>query len=208
MSSSDLMRWSGLAAVAGGVLAVVSDVLNAVFYPGEPGSEVMTTGSWFIVQIVTLAALVLIGLALVGLYARQAEQTGWLGLIAFVVAFSGTFMAFGLLWGEPFLGPFLAEEAPAVLDAEPTGTVAAGAILSVALFALGWFLFGLASLQAGVLPRGASVLLMVGAVLFFIMGSLELPLWTVVLAAGVAWMGYALWSGSASEPARMAEAAT
>jgi hypothetical protein len=208
MSSSNLMRWSGLAALVGGVLLVVSDVLNAALFPSEPGSDVMTTGSWFVVQIVGLVALALVSLGLVGLYARQAEQTGSLGMIAFVVAFSGTLMALGMLWGESFLGPFLAEEAPAVLDAEPTGTVASGVVLSVILVGLGWLLFGLTSLQARVLPSGAAVLLMVGAVLFFVLGLLELPLWTVVLGAAVAWMGYALWSGTVSEPAQMAQAAT
>jgi hypothetical protein len=201
------MRWSGLAALVGSVLLVVSDLLNAALFPAEPGSELIATdASWFIVQILILLALVLIALGLIGLYARQAQETGTLGLVAFLVTFSGILMAFGMLWGEPFLGPFLAEEAPAVMDAEPTGTVAAGAILSVMLYALGWLLFGLASLRAQVLPRGAALLLMVGAVLFFILAALELPLWTVVQSVAVAWMGYTLWSGTAAEPARLAEA--
>jgi hypothetical protein len=210
MSSSNLMRWSGLAALVGGALLIVSEVLNAALFPAEPGSEVMATdASWFIVQIMGLVALLLIALGLAGLYARQAQETGTLGLIGFVVALSGTLMAFGTLWGEAFLGPFLAEEAPAVMDAEPTGAFAAGVILSVMLYALGWLLFGLASLRARVLPRRASMLLMVGAVLFFVLGVLELPLWTVVQSAAVAWMGYTLWSGTAGESAwTAAEAAT
>jgi hypothetical protein len=192
----------------GGVLLIVSDVLNAALFPAEPGSEVMATdASWFIVQLLSLVALLVIALGLVGLYARQAQEARTLGIIAFLVAFSGTLMAFGLLWSETFLGPFLAEEAPAVLDAEPAGTVAAGAILSLMLFALGWLLFGLASLRAQVHPRGAAMLLMVGAVLFFVLAVLELPLWTVVHSAAVAWMGYTLWSGTATETASIAEAA-
>jgi hypothetical protein len=209
MVSSNLLRWSGVAALVGGGLLIVSEVLNAALFPAEPGSEVIATdASWFILQILGLVALLLVALGLVGLYARQAQETGNLGLIAFLMAFSGTLMAFGMLWAEPFLGPFLAHEAPAVMDAEPTGTFAAGVILSVMLYALGWLLFGLASLQARVLPRGAAVLLMVGAVIFFILALLELPLWTVVQGAAVAWMGYTLWSGTAAEPALMAGAAT
>lgn len=207
MSSSNLMRWSGLAALVGSVLLIASDLLNAALFPAEPGSDLIATNaSWFIVQILVLLALVLIALGLVGLYARQAQETGTLGLVAYLVAFSGTLMAFGMLWGEPFLGPFLAEEAPAVLDAEPTGTVAAGVVLSVMLSALGWLLFGLASLRAQVLPRGAALLLIVGAVLFFVLTMLELPLWSVVQSAAVAWMGYTLWSDTAAEPVRLAEA--
>jgi hypothetical protein len=191
----------------GGVLLVVFDVLDAILFTGEHGSEVMATSSWFLVGILGLVALVLIALGLVGLYACQAEQAGTLGLIAFVMAFSGTVMIFGLLWGEPFLGPMLVEEAPEVLEIEPAGTLAAGVMLTLVLFALGWLLFGLASLRASVLPRGAAALLMVGAVLFFILALLELPLWTVVLGAAVAWMGYALWSGTAAESELTSEAA-
>ena len=72
----------------------------------------------------------------------------------------------------------------------------AGYLLTFVLLALGWLLFGLASLRASVLPRGASVLLMVGAVLQFVLLSLEFPGSTVVFGAALAWMGYAIGSGS------------
>ena len=205
MSSSNLIRWSGLSALVGGALMIASDVINAVLFPGEQGSQVMLTSTWFIVQILGLVALVLITLGLVGLYACQAQQAGSLGLIAFVIAFAGMLMVFGLLWGEPFLGPLVAEQAPGLLSAAPSGALAVGSILSFVLFALGWLLLGLASLRAGTLPRGAAVLLIVGALLSFVLTSLDLPLWSVVLGAAVIWMGYALWSGTGA-PALVAEA--
>jgi hypothetical protein len=206
MTSSNLIRWSGLSALVGGALAVAFDVINAVLFPGEQGSQVMLTSSWFIVQILGLVALALITLGLVGLYVCQAQRAGTLGLIAFVIAFAGMLMVFGLSWGEPFLGPLVAEQAPGLLSMEPSGALAVGSILSIALFALGWLLFGLASLRARVLPRGAAVLVIVGSLLSFILTSLDLPLWSVVLGAALVWMGYALWSGT-SEPALVAEAA-
>ena len=205
MSSSNLIRWSGLSALVGGALMIASDVINAVLFPGEQGSQVMLSSTWFIVQILGLVALVLITLGLVGLYVCQAQQAGSLGLIAFVIAFAGLLMVFGLSWGEPFLGPLVAEQAPGLLSAEPSGALAVGSILSLVLFALGWLLFGLASLRAGMLPRGAAVLLIVGALISFVLTSLDLPLWSVVLGAALIWMGYALWSGTGA-PALVAEA--
>jgi hypothetical protein len=195
MSSSNLIRWSGLAALVGGVLIFISDVLNAVLFPSEPGSAIMLTSIWFIVQLLGLLALVFIGLGLVGLYTCQAQRAGILGLISFVITFSGILMVFGLLWGESFLGQLVAEQAPGLLGAEPSGVLAVGSILSIVLFVLGWFLFGLASLRAKVLPRGATFLMILGALLFFVLSSLDLPLWSLVLAAALTWMGYALWSG-------------
>jgi hypothetical protein len=207
MSSSNLIRWSGLAALVGGVLVVVYDVLDAALFPGGQGSGAMATSSWFIVQILSLVGLVLITLGLVGLYARQVEQGETLGLVAFLVAFIGTVMVSGSVWSEAFIGPVVAEAAPELVGANPSGVVAAGIILTFGLFALGWLLFGLASLRAGVLPRGAALLLMVGAVLFFVVSSLEFPGSTIVMGAALVWMGYALWSGT-GEPALTAAAAT
>ena len=62
--------------------------------------------------------------------------------------------------------------------------------LSFALAAVGWLLFGLASLRVGVYPRAAVVLLIIGAALTFA----PLPGGQVVFEVGVAWLGLALLS--------------
>jgi len=207
MSSSNLTRWSGLAALVGGVLLAVLDVAESVIIGGQPESVIAGTGALIIVRIAFLVPVALMILGLVGLYVRQAEQTGSLGLIAFLVAFSGTVLVFGLQWSAAFMGSWLAGAAPGLLDTEPAGLLAAGFMISFLLLALGWLLFGLASLQARVFPRNAAVLLVVGAVLLFVLLMLDVPGSTVVFGAALAWMGYALWSGT-SEPALTAEAAT
>lgn len=206
MSSSNLIRWSGLAALAGGLLIVLLNILEFVLFGGQADSEAVASGAWIIVELAYILAAGLVILGLVGLYVRQAEQAGSLGLIGFLVAFFGTVMIAGSDWSAAFFGPWVAEAAPELLEAEPSGAITAGFILTLVLFALGYLLFGLASLQAQVLPRGAAVLLIIGAVLTFVLIFIELPLEVVVLGAAVAWMGYALWSGVA-EPAMVAESA-
>ncbi len=66
---------------------------------------------------------------------------------------------------------------------------------SYVLAALGWLLFGVATLRARVYPRVAAILLIVGAVL------LGLPLAgsEIVLAVAVAWLGFALFTGRAAQ---------
>jgi hypothetical protein len=98
----------------------------------------------------------------------------------------------------------LANAAPAVLDAGPTGTLAVGFILTFALGALGWLLFGLVALRARVYPRAAAIALMVGAVISF------LPILAsgIVLNAVVAWLGFTLLTGTSAvdsdeQPARV-----
>lgn len=195
MSSSNLIRWSGLAALVGSVLLVVLDVAEFVLIGGQPESVAAATTALTIVRVSFLAPIVLTSLGLVGLYTRQAEQAGTLGLISFLVAFIGTVMLAGVQWSAAFIGPWLAGVAPELLDSEPSAVLIAGIMLSFVLLALGWLLFGLASLRARVLPRGAAVLLMVGAALMFVLLLLELPGSTLVFGVALAWMGYALWTG-------------
>jgi hypothetical protein len=138
----------------------------------------------------------------------QAKKVGNLGTIAFLVAITGSVMVSGIDWSSAFMAPWLSEiTAPGVLDAEPSGVFIAGILITFALFSVGYFLFGLASLRAGMLPRGASVLLMIGAVLFLVMAFLELGFEGVVLGTAIAWFGYALWS-NAGEQVWLAETAT
>ena|SRR5215211_1636534 len=75
MSSSNLARWGGLAVVAGGVLLVLwAFLLIPMFGP------TMAPGSVYQLSIIlwSLSWLLLVG-SLIGLYARQANASGWLG---------------------------------------------------------------------------------------------------------------------------------
>jgi hypothetical protein len=200
MTSLNLKHWSGLAALMGGGLFVVLSVVESVIFGNQPDVEAALTGAWIIVQVSYLVAALLALLGLVGLYVDQAQEAGTLGLIAFVLAFVGGMMATGSAWSEAFFGGWLARSAPELLSAEPSGALAAGVLLTYVLFTLGWFLFGLASLRAGVLPRGAAVVLMIGALWFLVSDIAGLPLSMVIYGAALAWMGFALWSGTAQQP--------
>jgi hypothetical protein len=134
----------------------------------------------------------------------MARGTGTLGLVAFLAAFTGIMMGAGSTWGEAFFGSWVAENAPELLEADPSGGLITGILLTYMFFTIGNLLFGLAALQSGVLPRGAAVLLMIGAVLFAVLGFLEINFAGVVLGAAVAWLGYALWS-SPGEPVWVSE---
>src|SRR5215213_4078039 len=107
ITASNLIRWAGLSAVVGGSLFVAIQPIH----PPEALASV-TTGTWAIVHYVGVAMCLLILLGLAGIYARQAEQAGWLGLAGFLL--------FGLMWGltaafqfaEGLLLPLLATDAP------------------------------------------------------------------------------------------------
>ncbi len=69
------------------------------------------------------------------------------------------------------------------------------------LFAVGGVLLGIATMRAGVLPRWAGLLILVGAVLKLVncplsgvIGGIVLLVACVLFALGLGWIGYVLWT--------------
>lgn len=194
MSSSILIRWGGLVAILAGVLVVLAEILGLGFV-GRDASVAIVTGSYTFYSVLLTAAAILLPLGLVSLYFRQAEMSGPLGLVSFFLAFAGTIVVAGLFWIGTLLVPAIVELAPETASEAASDYVRVGATPgfspSIFVFALGWLLFGVASLQTQVYPRPAVMLLIIGAVI----AAIPLPLSTVVLAVAIAWLGYDLFTG-------------
>jgi hypothetical protein len=157
MSSSSLVRLGGLAAVIAAVLLLTVGIIDAyhidAYRTAELNREFLTTSAHAFESVLLLIALgVLLPLGLVGLYARQSEATGPMGLVGFVVAFAGTVLVSGFVWVDTFVAPELATSAPRFIESGPPP----GRALSFLVFGIGWALFGLASLVGRVYPRSAS----------------------------------------------------
>ena len=133
-----------------------------------------------------LGSVLLLG-GLVALYVYQSEAAGILGVVGFLVAFLGTALVVDADWAQVFIGPLLAVNAPQILELGPT----MGLLLTFITLGVGWLLFGIATLRAGVFPRWAAILLMVGAVLSFF----PVPLFGIVLSAAVIWLELILLTG-------------
>ena len=197
MSSSSLIRLAGLAALSSGVLSAIGDLMNLVVDLENPVSA--TTSSYTIVFFLYLISTALVLLGLVGLYTSQSQAVGILGLVGFLVAFLGTVMLVGGLWFELFVTPNLAAQAPVLVEADLGGL---GFTLTFFLGAVGWVLFGVATLRANVYPRWAAVLLIVGGVIFF----LPVPLRGIIFSVSVAYLGFMLFTGqvrSDEQPSRV-----
>jgi hypothetical protein len=198
MSIANLVRWSGLMSVLAGVLYA----LGALLHPVGEDAAAFASSRWVPAHLVYLVAVILMQFGLVGLYARQAEKVGWLGLAGFVLAFIGTAFVGTIMYIVARVIHFIANEAPALFD--QVATPLTDAVLALALgYVLGYSLLGAATMRAGVLPRWSGLMLIIGAASFFIS---EAPLFDRALAHGIvtfgdvtfglglAWMGYALWS--------------
>jgi len=201
MNSANLARvGGGLAAILGGLLIVVAAIVG--LFVDFDNVAVAATGSYILFAILSLLGAIFVLGALVGLYARHAEHAGALGLLAFLVTFLGMALVVGASWTSTFTEPALAQVAPELLAQEPPGWLDFGFTLTYVLASLGWLLFGVATLRAGVYPRAAAILLIVGALISFV----PLPLTEVILAIAIAWLGLELFTGrgfSPEQPARV-----
>jgi hypothetical protein len=105
------------------------------------------------------------------------------GVIGAVV---GTANLAGNYWFEAFVSPWLADVVPQFLDAEPAGYLTVGGASSYSLFTIGWVLFAVASLRAGVYPRAISIALLVAAVIGiqFVQPPLGVPFALVIAGLG------------------------
>lgn len=202
LTAAKLVRWAGLPAVAAGLIFVAIQPVHPLDVPAS-----VTTGTWAVIQTLKLAMCLLFLLGITGLYARQAERAGWLGLAGYLLFALAWALQADFVFTEAFVLPPLASEAPGFVASflgminESPGTTDIGPLplvytLAGIAYLLGGALFGVATFRAGILPRGAGALLAVGAVLPLLASPL-VPhpfdrLFAVPVGLAVAWLGYAL----------------
>lgn len=204
VTTATLFRVAGVSAV----LAGLGFIVVGLFHPLNVPSAV-TTATWANVHIVAMAMALFGMVGMAGLYARQAEKIGWLGLIGYGLfsLWLALVLSFSLV--EAFVLPGLATESPAFvagLLGMFSGTASAidlGALptlwdLSGPMFILGPLLFGIATFRARILPRGAAALQAVAALLVPVGGLLLPPqhesLVMVPVGLALLWLGAALFA--------------
>ena len=174
MSHSNIARWGGMAAGAGGALWVAVFALFAS-RPSGPGSA-PPYRSFEGLYVPCLVSAVLIVAGLVALHVHLRGTYGGLGTAGFVLASAGAVMLVLVVGGAPFL----------------LSRVGALGLL------LGSALMGAAALRANARLRWGGTALVVGSLAFFLFDTEGARVW-FALPCGGAWMvmGYLLWSGEA-----------
>lgn len=179
-----LVRWGTRAAVAAPVLAAFSIAVGIPVFTEEL-RDVAGSARWVLVTGSALVLLLLLGLALIALYLVQEHRLGALGHAGALVALTGTVLAAGGAWDSVFTVPYLAEVAPGVLDRATSGPLLAGYVGSYLVFVAGWAAFAVATLRARMLPRGASIALLAGALLALLPAPTALRMLVLTVAVAV-----------------------
>ena len=201
ITASKLIRWSGLSAMAAGIIF-------AGIQPIHPPDVIASvTTNAFIIITSFKAIMSLFGIfGIAGLYARQVEETGWMGLAGYLLLtiFYAVQMCYS--FAEPTILPLLVPVAPTFVTSvmqmasqSPTdmnlGAFAAVFSFLPILYLLGLLLFGIAMFRARILSRWAAGLLAISGPIAVVLSLLGHPLdrlAAVPMGIALAWLGYAL----------------
>lgn len=203
ITAMTLYRGAGVSAMAAGLLFIAVQLIH----PPELLSSV-TSSTWATVHYVTFAMCLFWLLGMAGIYARQAEKAGWLGLAGFLLFSLFLILGASFNFAEALILPLLATDAPMFVEGflgifsgavsrVDLGVLAAIGPVAGILYLSGGLLFGTATFRAGILSRWAAGMFAFGAVAS--LGAAVLPhdlarLMAVPMGIGIAWLGYSLWS--------------
>jgi hypothetical protein len=210
ITSWKLIRWAGLAAILAGILYIVIQLIHPPDNLASISTGAMATASYLTVAM-ALSGLIGIG----GIYARQVEKAGWLGLLGFLMLSLFWVATTALNFAEAFILPLLTKDAPKIVEGilgifagsaseVNLGVLPALAPIAAGLYIVGGLLLGIATLRAGIatlragiLPRWAAGLLIFGALAPLASSLLGHPadrILAVPMGIALAWLGYALLS--------------
>ena len=200
ISSAMLYRLSGLALLVGALLSISVDIAEDLFISVEDPHQVLSA-SWLTVMLLSTLSSVLIVGGLPGILVRQRAQAGWLGLLGCVLTLVSGILLTGLTITRLLTTPYLAATAPQLLtEGSPPASFVTYTLVATLLVVVGATLLGIATMRAGVFPRWAGLLLIVGVALnlaqFVPLPNLMLGIFDkmadVLVSLGLGWMGFAL----------------
>src|SRR5215472_11604445 len=143
MSFAKLIHPAGLVSVFAGALIALAEILHPA------GEDLVAVHSplWATAHMVWWLGVILLQFGLIGLYARHAEQVGWLGLIGFVLTFFGADLTAGILFLQSSAVPMIAPSAPTIANELLVGPVG-WVLLNEGSFGGGIVLFAVATMRA------------------------------------------------------------
>jgi hypothetical protein len=179
MGASNIYRWSGITGIAAGILNVIVELIPEQF-------------GWPLDLFVNILGLGV----LTALYVRQRAASGVSGWVGYVTQFFGMTLVIGFLFTQAFVLSGLDDAQKAALLSGPAGIVT---VIGLAITTVGAIVFGIASLRAGVFPRWAAFLLMLGFVIVpagVAVSPVVKAAGEVILSAGLIGVSYTLFSGA------------
>jgi hypothetical protein len=213
VATQKLIRWSAVA----WLLSAMTGILSVALVPSDYAVNAVLGSLWTPIHAVLTVSYMLFLFGLVGFYLAQADQAGRPGSIGFVLTFFGTLLLMAQVVVAAWVLPVIATQPSAPKTAfemfDLAGPLPAFSAVVFAAYVpagIGLVLLGIATMRAGVLPRWAGLLLIIGTVLDFAVlvgapGELIVKLGDLVFDAAKIWIVYALWvqQGKLARPVQL-----
>ncbi len=180
-----LLRISGVASIAAGILMTVGFVLH----PAGEDATFGTSPMWIPAHGLLWLAFVLALLGWVGIYLVQASRAGQFGVLAFVILLVGTALASWIFSSDVTFVPVIAAESPALFTKIFTTTHTLIGVASVLSWVLGTVLFGSSIIRAKRFPAWSGALLITGTSIIPIAYLTGLSIRVVAVGGGIAAIG-------------------
>ncbi|MFN8380619.1 MAG: hypothetical protein U0V02_01695 [Anaerolineales bacterium] len=199
ITTSKLIRWAGLSAMVAGI----------IFTAIQPTHPSINTSTFIIITSFKTSISIFGLLGITGLYARQVEETGWKGLVGYLLLTIYYAVQMCISFIEPTILPLLTTVAPTFVESVLQLANGSGALtnlgglttvysLASILYVLGSLLFGIAMFRARIMPRWAAALLAISGPLagtmFKLLPYQLVQLTSIPIGIAMVWLGYALFS--------------
>src|SRR5437016_5909583 len=202
ITASNVIRCAGLSAVVAGLIFMVVGLIHPPHFVSS-----VTSSRWTIVHLLTIVMAFFGLLGIAGIYARQVDKAGWMGLAGCLLLSLWFVVVTGFTFFEAFILPLLASDSPRFAESflgiftGSIGETSVGALATLwsllgVVYILGNVLFGIATFRGAILSRWAAGLLGLGPVsspAFALLPQSFAPLAAVPVGLGLAWLGYSLW---------------
>lgn len=201
ITPSTLTRAAAVAAMAGGLLFIAVQIKHPLL-----DAPFTTTTEYTVRETAKIVMAVCSLIGITGIYLRQVQRMGVLGLIGYAALGVGYLTILSIQVIAVFVLPDLAGDHPGYVNdvlavatsGTPVGDVSRMQTLNtIAIgYIIGGVVFGIALVRAGVLARWAAVLMVVGAVATvatFQLPELTQRLFAVPVGVALIGLGYSLW---------------
>ena len=192
------IRGGIFAAIAGGLLLAAGSALAALTAGHQPFSEQVLTAGFTTAAALRLTGAILITWGIIGLYLRQADRAGRLGLIAIVASLANMALQIGWIFCDLFAAPSFAHAAPGVLD-HTTGPLTVGFLIAW-IGNVSFVLLGIATWRARVLPRASALGLAIAGAITVVPLPGDGSIYEVIIGLALAVAGIRALPGAARAP--------
>jgi hypothetical protein len=175
MKTIHIVKTEGFLSITGGIGLIIWWSLMPVFLPTAEAADnfknLILDENWVPINLIGLISTILLTLGFPGFYIHLHNRFNKAGFAGLMIASTGLLLFTCIQYYETIIWPAAAQINPELLQVQGNlvsgdTTVVAGLIISGAILALGYVIFGIASLSIRAYPRVPLWFLIIGAPLF------------------------------------------